>query len=1774
MSIGRKILNDPRANSGDVQGAILDKVDEVMLDPVAATVQEALDIKNPLTTSRPEDLRAKFNISDPLTGAILEAKISSQKQVGDPSYVAAAAEEYLNTSPDYDFATTPASVSVFVHDDRTPSRGDDRHALTVQIPTVDNNGKSVPLDDAGLAAELRRVAPKWYVTVTNGSDTRSAPYITELSSDDTGHDYESVDIFPDRVEASSEHERVVARDSKDVDWFAFSTVLAKADNVLFGEDERHPDDETLGVRVEASSVFIDQYRDFEEEINPSTELLGGFPPRDPNIESVGITAIAAPELEVAATYDIADETISSGQRPTVNLLTPIDYIPITIEQERRLLENPEPLDDLIGRLEIFHEYMKADDKRFIALAGREVRVLAQPLPGGLEDEADLVINPHRVFQEFIPKDSSLRKLTPPGAVVEFAREFFEGPSSKEFEIPTKRLAVDQDLGFSLTVSGSAGGAPPPGGSAADPGLIVIPVKDPGSVAGVTGATGFPSNFNPDFNFLNIQKMVVEVSPLTVNISVGVLGGGINTTGGVLPISIRPEYDMLPNAGDCRSFALTVPQLNELLTIQPGTTGNMAFFQITWQMSFAAQVLYDLWERKPPANTTEVDPDFKDFAPDQTFRVTNITLTGHEAFDLEHAQYYDPQPGWSDTLDDPPTGASIRTHRMKYDRNKVPEKGKVVKAFATYEIAPEIGAQTVQVNVPIPQGLLCDSVEIRFGTQIFTVNLSSPNIMTRPTYNLGTGPVFKAVHLDAIIDPSKYSQYSLASIILFYDPADITYDRICEAYAHYITPISPLGTRNIEDLQSITFTTFDELSVKLWRHNLNSIYTAFFTEAATGAILDGGAPPPNTQMPLDRLVSGGIIFYWKEDLDKEGLMAEVYVTYGDLNNTIPSPVDMATLSVGVPDGRVGSFDIVNLAWTRLYYIDDRGIYRTYIGNFKIKTLEIHFDKNTLPATQVLVQVFANYLRPSPTSTADRELASFGARDLLMVEAQFEGCNVLKILYDTIEHGIIQDTLSEPMRVQNVLVLFDAFPGGVEKVEVKFKPTYLKPLKEVVYLVRQDWIVTAIEMGTPAAGVSLRAVTIVGEFDKFMDLNVGGISPYRAQRLQSVRVLFYDSDLSGDEGHVPAVSLDVLRATNSKFNPFIDGVGKWESPTGLDVQYRVDMSGVKINSLEIDGETSSQMPIMVIEKGISRPFVEGTTYEPSSLLFFYRTIRDIQILYRGQRPDPRHPRQNVLYDDNTYWKSGVGAGQERLEIAPSGQILFNQLVVDLHSSCVSLSEIKVRVLKEGRDYLYASFVPVLTSIEGTSGFNVGSTRLELGTTSDIKPGALLRIGAGEEPGDEYVRVLDVLDATHVLVDPLEANAPAETPVQVVGWDFGEPLESVRTILNFSKADAGALTVRQVRPRLERRFLARANARNVNSRNDESWSPVGGEAPAASARLSLLYDKVKAFNRIDFEEAVESRFKVSIVDDQQGIEREIFLARDLNEQGDVYGTPQKADQPAYRPEVVRTKVVVAEWEEQPRNPLTGLFHVDMRHFIPQFRHDRLNSDVLNALDPNLQIAWRSQTLLDTTSTVSIVADLEVAQTIDRLAIMTQSAGVSVDIYASLGNHPLGFEYVATIDDISEPNPGDVVTQVLNADSGASEPEANRLYMANTSGFEVGAVVGVSDSASTPGEWREIVAIVTNSYLELNADLQQDYLVANGAVAEQSNILIPGTYFPILTDFYCRGDHIRGPRSFRQAYVLPSTFARFFKFVFSGVTAESGDGDSRLIVNFVDLFQALTIP
>ncbi len=69
------------------------------------------------------------------------------------------------------------------------------------------------------------------------------------------------------------------------------------------------------------------------------------------------------------------------------------------------------------------------------------------------------------------------------------------------------------------------------------------------------------------------------------------------------------------------------------------------------------------------------------------------------------------------------------------------------------------------------------------------------------------------------------------------------------------------------------------------------------------------------------------------------------------------------------------------------------------------------------------------------------------------------------------------------------------------------------------------------------------------------------------------------------------------------------------------------------------------------------------------------------------------------------------------------------------------------------------------------------------------------------------------------------------------------------------------------------------------------------------------------------------------------------------------------------------------------------------------------------------------------------------------------------------------------------------LNANTGTSQGDDSKIYMADTSGFLVGDSVWVMDDDTTNGEQMEIASIQTNTSVDCTASMANDYTTAQNA-------------------------------------------------------------------------------
>lgn len=1739
-AVDLKALLDTRMKTGTVQVAVLDAIGQEMLDKVEARLTIAQQIKDPLLTTRPEDLRAKYGIVTSLTGAALAAEIDNRRQIGDISYVQTAVENYLKAT--YTFAGTP-TVVVTPHRDLANAKFDDLRTATIRVPVQDDSSVAISLVDAGLIAEIDRVIPKWHYTIVNTTASRSAPYIKDVTSAPTKHVWTELDVFPGYfdVEASSEAQTIDVRAPKQLYWLNPTTQIEKADNILDGEDILSFDDVPSKLRVEASSTLVDATRVISEQIEVPSNVIGGFDPKDPNVDQVGITAIAAPERETQITRSVKDDLINQANGPSITMWEPQEEHPISVVQEIRLLTNDKKASDqLLGDVLIFHEYLDPSDAITLKIAGREIRVFAAPLSGGLDIKDNIVDTNIDFPEQFVAFDPTSDKLPPPTKEYEFARTFLDAPSNRSIDKIPVTLDQDQEFSFDLTITGASPGSQQNQAfGQASTGLTTVPVNSPSSIQGISNVQGFlPINEDQYYN-VQILNAEPEFAKITIKQNVGG-GTGNDFTEGLAQLSTRPSFSLLPNAGNCRSIAINVPSLANMFSFGSLTAD---LVDLSYVVVVHAKGVFDRIELQSGANATTQDTVYLEYSPDQTYNVTNTRIANMPGggFNLGERRI-------KDLFD-----KSIVVHELKYDANKIPDGGVQLKAFATYEIDHEDNQETESVDVPTPRGFICDQV---------TINVKVNNVIEQLVVSLSdvdqirswSGTVFKTVRLDTVIDAVNTKDKSIASVILFYDTSSWTTDAIIKPSGHFSPWDTSLVNRRIEDLQSLTFNVIDELPLTAWRHTLPSIWDAFFTEKDTGAILDS---------PIGKFVGSGIIYYWQQDLAEDGQLVEVFVTYGNAGLN-PAAKDMSILSVSVPEGHVLSFKIYNLTYEKLYYVDDLGVIRSYIDDYDIKTLEIHYDTNKIPVNGTFVEVWGKYGPPAATSNSAEELLSFSVRsEVKLKSVNFTGLVPKVIKYDTRDEGII-DSLAVPKYVSAVLVNFEKFQGNADKVTVVFEAVYLKNLKEVSFPVRNDWTVNAVTpiLPTPPTLISIKEVWVEGEFDKWLDTNYGGTTPYRAQRIQNIRVFFYDADLSSDEGRYIDVNVDIMKIEDKRFGPFLPQPGTWASPSGQDEQFRIELTGVRVNRIDITGTTSTASPIRLIDRGYEKPYVQGVTTEPSTILLFYRTISSIKIYYDKTESVHNTHRFNALFDDATVWASSATPDDESLEIIGSN-LNGNQLVVDLDSGSVAVSSIRLSVGDGNPDLVTVEYAPVSTSTVAQP-YATGDVRIDVLSTVGLVESELLKIDT------QIVRLRRILSPTLIEIDPLLASIPASSTVSTVGFDFGEPITFARCLVEFVKAGNGSVIARAIIPRMERRFQTRHLARNVLARDTTFWSSNGAESPTQETHLKLWFNPTGYFNKIDFAEEIESAPSITYLDAKTDTEHPVFLGHDVANRGSLYRQEDQADDPEVAPALVMAKSLDLRWDKLPRNPGTGQYQTRVIRCIPTLRYDAANSYPNFMLDGNIQTRWSSVDTANPSDVMSVIVDLGQVYPVDRILIISPSAGTSATAYYSLANQE--YQVWGSIADIGAAV--STVTQNLTANVGPSYPPDTQVSVASTAGFDVGRFVNIRDSVSPSGvgEFRK-VATISPTVLTFTPGLVLDYTTANSALVEQSNILCPGWYPPIVVGEACVGDHIRGPATFSDAFVMPLVEARFVRLDFTNLALEQGTGLYNVRLNHLDIFASVTV-
>lgn len=1755
-----KSLLDPRYYAEPIPNAYVEAKGEAILDHVESIIRTAQNIRDPLKTSRPEDLRAKYNISDTsLTGAALATEIEKRRNIGRIDYLQTAIATYLSSK--YTFSTTP-TVTVFDHGSLTDARLEDFITVTIQLPTVDDNSVDIYLKDPGLIAEVERVAPKWFYNIVNTTATRSANYIKKLSSDQVGHDWIVKDVIPDdirKVVASSEAEIISRYEVKDVDWLGYNTTLRLADNIVDGEEtkDRPPIDQQI--RIETTSTYVSGNKLVDEQITCPPELLGGFEGEEKNITGNGIKAIVAKERKAFATYNIRDKKISNGEAVNITLLDPLEINPFTVVKERRLVDNNKKTSDiLIGEYYIFHENITSESDEIGILAGQTIRVANELIDGGTDDGDVLVADSYLIFEQYLKSDANDKRLESGTIEVNYAREIFEGPSQRSIDKVPKKIAQDQQLSFRFKVYGqSDADAPdPPGGGFGSPGLTIISIENPSNTTGIISPTGFPASFNPDVNYIAIQTMNIESGFVEVFIEQPTGGFGTLTTG-LVPFPSRPEFGMLPNAGECRNFGITVPDFFKLLSFGAGASPESV--HIGWLIEFNATALYDVWEYEDPLTTGTVDTEIRDFSPEQTYPVVSTRLDGHQSFDIDEEQYVEPAPGWVDypaALND---GESIRIHRLIYDKNKIPINGQTINAYCTYEISQEENAATVDISVPTPSGYICDRVDIVFGNlQSITVDITDPQIVTYPG-----SVVFKVIHLDTIINPTKNVQESINNVVLYYEIPKVTQDIIVSAHAHFARMNIPTMPLPLEDLQSFTFSTNSDLPIAGWFTLPTGfkVYDSFWTEAETGNIIDS---------PINRKVSGGIIYYFKEEQDEDGLFAEVWVTYGFPNGGTVLPNDIVVKSFSIPEGRLSHLRIEGITPETIYYIErSNNIIRTYINSFDIGSAELFIDKNKIPDGGVFLEVYATFLAPPIGSNIYDQLESFSAdSQFVFVEANFEGIAVKELYYDTVESGILLGPLPDPAvtpyHVSNVLVRFENYSSNDEKIMVASSLTYAKALKQATYVTDQQYTVQAIK----ASGVVVREIWINGEFDKYFDINFGGISKFRPQRLESVVVFYYDEDLSTDEGTHINVELDVVEKVGSKINPWV-GYGKWYSESGWDEQYRIDLDGVFVSEINVLGVSNTADNIKVIDDGIVKVYEPDQQYQPTSILLYFSEISSIDIRYKRYEPeDDRYTRHHIIYDNEAYFKSVESSDDEDVDILLSSNLGFNQLFVDFHVDGTIPDYFEMMYATDKEDFVSHTLIPTETYVVTATDYPIGSTQIKVATVENIKPLQIVKIG-----DYEYVRVVRInADTNTLFVDPTKTVIKNNYLVKAIGIDTGNIVESGKFLFRFHKnGKFNNIAIRQIRPRIVRRFFEKAKAANVLYADATYWSSLGS-VNSDSARLTLAYNKAVRINFIDFLQEYDVEFTAKYTDEITGVEKEFFIGKGRNA-GYIYLNKDEIDSEVFSPNVIKTRFIEFSWANTVRNGDTGLFQTKVIKAIPQFVYDALDSKLDYALDPNPYNRFASIDTSYSQSMIEVTADMKHVYKINRLWITTPSAGTRLNMYYSLGDATIGYQLLGVVPDIAAPNPSDVITTSLSANSGVGQTNEDRVFVSNTSAFEIGDIVKVYDDAWPHGEKRKIVAIVKNQYLVVFGDFLYGYTTARNAKVELGNVVVPGWENPIIAGVNVAGEDIRGPRTFRQAYILPEVYARYVRFRFTNLQEEMDRFIRNVRVNRLELFNSVTV-
>lgn len=1740
----RRII-DPRLKDTTEKIAITEAIGDV-LDTLDLDVTEAINYRSPTATSDEVDVRRLFGITDDgLTGAALVAKIDSQTQIGKVEFVANQIVKFLKAN--FDFSSADPIVIVTPHGSPSGTTKEDWTTLTVRIPVQDESSQPIPIDDVDLLAEVVRVAPMWWVTVTNSTSTRNAPYIRSMSSPDTYHDFRTEDIIPDEIRASSEGQHLLSRSVKDVEWFETSQLIRRADNAIDGLDEKNISS-VSPIQLEVSSTFVDETEIKPLEIIPDPGVLGGFEARRPKIESNGIQAIDAPEKKQDRTFDLTDRRISLGVQPSVEVLDPEDSHPVTVLEAERLVTNPGANRNPTGTELIFHNILKQDSELLTELAGREVRVFVGPLEGGTGNAINIAKNPYTVAQRFVPEGDE--EIAPPiGELeVEFVRQFFPGPSVREIDRKVTRLKPNESFEFEITFAGvSAGSTQAPLGNAATAGLTTVDLSDVNGTKGLKVLSGTPDIGDITRRFAEIHLFHAEPVSGSVTIANPTQPNTTYATM-IIPVTQNATFGASRNQAEATILGITVQNFFDMINFPAG--GEVpGLVDIAWTLKYKIKIVYDLMEIEDPALTGDKDVAFHNFQPSSAglgdFRCTEVTLSNVGPFRIDETSYVEAQPGWVD--DDQPViedDQSIRTRRLKYDKNKIPLGGAMVKAVGKFQIVPEKNGTTLQLTAPLLDGYKIDFVTVSFGTQVFRINITDPQIQDQ-----SGGPVFKSVHLDTVVGVEDSGELSLNTIILFYTPQAVTQDTIVKLDAHYETLESVIvSAPNVEDLRSISIPVQDVLKVESFRHNFPKIFADFWTEADTGDILDS---------PIDRHIGSGVIFFFSEDLPEEGLFAEVFITYKDpgLVGGETRPADQKILSVGVPDvdSKIDYFT-VNLQGAR-FYVDDIGFIHQTIDNNKIVTFELWFDANQIPADGLIVEVFVTYLPPGTSANPSETEEVFQLRSSVFLRSvSFTGMIPLKIRFVTETEGILV-VLPRPLKCSAVRVTFERGSSNAKKIMVGCIAEYDKNLKVATFSTRQDWI--AKSFSASGSGVTIKRIEAETESEGLFQVGPGPIpQPYSAQRIVNVRVLYYDANLDEGLGEFLIVQTTFEEILYSRFSPFFEGFAEWQSDSGVDEPFLVTFEGVSLNRIDVVGDTQQSEPIFIKDKDYDRPFDSGEVIEPQRVVLKYSRIRRLQFFLDLRLDIVFNPKENLLLDTAPVWKSGSSSSDEKVEIRTADEKSFNQWILDLDPTSLIPLSIVARWQTETGEFHTSTLMPSSTTLAADT--LLGDTEIRVADNSGFNPNEIVRVNQ-----TEFVRILRVdSDGQTLEIDPLSVGYTLGDEVISLGRDVGDvPVSSSSFVVEMVKSSVGSFLVKRFYLRLDRRYFAPDQARNVLVDDQSEWATEGAISADTGASIEMAWAQPRPINHFAFEQESESKFRLIIFDKHLGQERPIFLAEDQSERGDIYLDEELVDDPGFTPEAVTPKTLRAVWDEQPLDPLQGDYRLRLRKLIPQSRWDAAASDPLYMLDNSLDTRWLSRAA-DTTEILSIFGQFETPYKTNRL-LLASNQPASLDLYVSNGDVASAFELITTIPDITAP--ATTVTQSLTLDAGVSEPNPKLLTVGDTAGYIIGSYVEVSDNDS-PSEFRKIAGL-TSTEITLNKDLSQDFELAQSAQVEQSNILCPGSFFPWTFGSFCLGPHTRGSRDWQDAFAFTLTEFKFFRADLTGI-------DGQLAISRFDLTRELAIP